>query len=82
MRPQVINKIDECTVSEESGFCKPKPKQVNLSDTGVQTDISGDFSNEFDGTGRRFMTLLVRRHSKIIMKKSSFTLAYHHILFL
>ena len=46
---------DECTVSEESDFCKPKPKQVNLSDTGVQTDISGDFSNEFDGTGRRFI---------------------------
>ena len=46
---------DECKVNEESDLCKPKPKQVNLSDTGVQTDISGDFSNEFDGTGRRFI---------------------------
>ena len=46
---------DECTVSEESDFCKPMPKQVNLSDTGIQTDFSGDFSNEFDGTGRRFI---------------------------
>ena len=46
---------DECKVNEESDLCKPKPKQGNLSDTGVKTDTSGDFSNEFDGTGRRFI---------------------------
>ena len=46
---------DECKVSEKSDLCKPKPKQGNLSDTGVQTDISDNFSNDFDGTGRRFI---------------------------
>ena len=46
---------DECKLSKESDLCKPMAKQGNLSDIGVQTDISGDFSNEFDGTGRRFI---------------------------
>ena len=46
-----VIKCDDCKVSEESDLCKPKPKQGNLTDT----DISGDFSNEFDGTGRRFI---------------------------